>query len=319
MAFDPIFLKRFELIEDSGGWKGASIKSWEKTPGYKCFCSSFVSSLSALFCSPPNSYDDDFVSKKLDRSDLKKLRDVFNVSTFDLCVAILIWGDMHRRHAKSFLDHRDCWLPVAEDLRKGNIEPEEAYRRFFELSVSGKMPGCGPAYYTKLIFFLPASGSARGVIMDQWTSRSINILTRRSVVRLDQAITVAKKNDEKVYAEFCNLVGELAKLAYGSSSQRNVEKIERRLFSAGGRGKGSWRSLVSSTTQNGRQHEISEGFVIIFEPHPNSSLVGERRLSSRIFREWEEAKATADEFCRQGKVLDIVRIEWDDRKALSPW
>jgi chaperonin GroEL len=45
----------------------------------------------------------------------------------------------------------------------------------------GQIKNCGPAYYTKLLFFLPGSDENRGIIMDQWTARSVNLLVGKAL------------------------------------------------------------------------------------------------------------------------------------------
>ena len=56
--------------------------------------------------------------------------------------------------------------------------------------------------YTKLICFL---GNQSGLIMDQWTSRSINLLMGSKIVKL-QNNSVLKKNTSYVYSKFLSCV-----------------------------------------------------------------------------------------------------------------
>lgn len=315
MTFDPKMLRTFEKIfretKSSAGWKGASIESWRGTTGYQ----------------PPASISQDLLQKRLERSDLRTLRNNTAFDTYDLCVFILAWGEMHRNNASLFLKRRDDWMPVAEDLRAGRIDPDTGYERFFKLSRAKKMPGCGPAYYTKLLFFLPPEGARRGVIMDQWTSRSINVLTQRPVVKLlptDVGYRVAPTNSEKVYAEFCGLVEDLSQEICKDRSPDKVEEIEMQLFSKGGARKDPWRKLVASRDQRGKlrhlpDEELASGYVIIFEPDASSPLSDERHPSSRIYADLEEAEAAVDRNDRRGKVLDIVPIYWSDGDAGKIW
>ena len=74
--------------------------------------------------------------------------------------------------------------------------------------------------------------------MDQWTARSINLLTGKRVVKLDHSNTVSIDNDVYAYREFCQIVCAMAK-HLGAT----VEDTEMRLFSQG-RGKGMWRNHV---------------------------------------------------------------------------
>jgi hypothetical protein len=115
------------------------------------------------------------------------------------------------------------------------------------------MPGCGPAYYTKLIFFLTKHLDRRGFVMDQWLGRSINLLADREIVLFNQPRRKAplkrryvhRKNTCSTYEEFCQAVCNLT-LVSGETDpdvrvrEKNVEML---LFSEG-RGKGKWREYV---------------------------------------------------------------------------
>lgn len=165
-----------------------------------------------------------------------------NVSTLDLCVIIFAWGGMRVDHGRRILQETE-WQQVSETLRDGSLDHQDAYSQFHSLTQAKKMKGCGPAYYTKLLMFLPPNGK-RGIIMDQWTARSVNLLTGKEVVRMarnygpTKTYRVAKENDASVYQEFCRLVAELAKVLNCS-----IEETELRLFSEG-RGKGRWRNYL---------------------------------------------------------------------------
>jgi hypothetical protein len=138
-------------------------------------------------------------------------------------------------------------------LRSGKLTYLEAYDRFLTQSLQGRMPGCGPAYYTKRIFFLTKHLVGRGFIMDQWLGRSINLLADREVVLFYQPRRktplkqryVHKKNPCSTYEEFCEAVCNLTSISGETDSDVRVreENLEMRLFSDG-RGKGKWREYV---------------------------------------------------------------------------
>ena len=87
--------------------------------------------------------------------------------------------------------------------------------------MSGKLPGLGPAYYTKLIYFLShrhRSKCQTAYIMDQWASCSINVLTGRDVVLMNFNIpyggrattfSVSDLNRAENYDRFCRHMNEL--------------------------------------------------------------------------------------------------------------
>jgi hypothetical protein len=141
-------------------------------------------------------------------------------------------------------------------LRSEKLTYLGAYDRFLAQSLQGNMPGCGPAYYTKLIFFLTKHLDQRGFIMDQWLGRSINLLADREVVRFYRPRRKAplkqryvhKKNSCSAYEEFCAAVRNLTLVSGETDPDVRVreENVEMRLFSDG-RGKGDWREYVIKT------------------------------------------------------------------------
>lgn len=170
------------------------------------------------------------------------------------CAAILAWGGMHRQHGKKLFATTE-WLEVAERIRVGELNRSQAYDAFAELRRRGEAPGMGPAYFTKLIFFLApqTSGSpARGYIMDQWTACSINLLLGAPAAvltdcsyswnkrgELEAQYTVSNCNDGARYERFCAAVEELAGLL--SLSPLETELL---LLSEGGKQPLMWRSYV---------------------------------------------------------------------------
>jgi hypothetical protein len=166
---------------------------------------------------------------------------------------IFAWGGMTVKNAKSIVGSIDHWLEIVSGLRSEKLTYLEAYDRFLAQSLQGHMPGCGPAYYTKLIFFLTKYLDRRGFIMDQWLGRSINLLADREIVLFNQPRRKAplkrryvhKKNTCSMYEEFCEAVCNLTLISGETDPDVRVreENVEMRLFSEG-RGKGEWREYV---------------------------------------------------------------------------
>jgi hypothetical protein len=131
-------------------------------------------------------------------------------------------------------NHRDVlngqksleWLNVAEKTRAGDHSRKEAYQAFAKLRTTGLLAGMGPAFFTKLIFFLMPrrpNDPSPGYIMDQWVGCAVNVLAGRQVVLMNctQSWTIAKRgqfqgqpslsadytvsdaNDERCYEDFC--------------------------------------------------------------------------------------------------------------------
>lgn len=164
-------------------------------------------------------------------------------------VCILAWGGMNRKHGAMALNHFEHWHPILSSLREGRISWRDAYSYFSKLRTKSLLPGMGPAYFTKLIFF--GCAGREGYIMDQWTGRSINLLTNRQVVNLSwssyrgrTSAQVSDQNTVRNYEEFCTLVDELSTIV---GEGKTGCEIEAALFSEG-RGKGNWRRYVKANT-----------------------------------------------------------------------
>lgn len=97
--------------------------------------------------------------------------------------------------------------------------------------------GWGPAFFTKLIFFVRPADD--GYIMDQWTGKSVNLLTGKPLVHLSYKGHVTDNTSADDYEEFCKVVEDLANICGSSGGE-----AEDRLFSHGGRKPGEWRAYV---------------------------------------------------------------------------
>ncbi len=188
------------------------------------------------------------------RQELREMVASPNVNTIDCCASILAWGGMNRMHGSRLFKCESDWISFSERIRSGSIRRSEAYDTFAGLRRSGKLSGMGPAYFTKLIFFLMPESTIRGYIMDQWTARSVNLLSGKNLVRTKRhAIqfngklrtfeTVCDENTSWNYENFCVYVEELSQ---HSAINLPPEDLEQCLFS-NGRGKGRWRSYVKIT------------------------------------------------------------------------
>lgn len=168
------------------------------------------------------------------------------MTTLTCCVAIFAWGGMRRNHARAVLETSAKWLPIADAIRKNEIERVEAYQRFMQARHSKCLPGMGPAFFTKLIYFLGERSESRGYIMDQWTALSANLLTGQNFIdlqKLKSAVRVSDRNTPEVYDAFCTFIESLAK-----SLGESPDDAEMRIFSVGGRGEkqGAWRAYLKS-------------------------------------------------------------------------
>ena len=168
-----------------------------------------------------------------------------------LIVMVLAWGQM-RLSPKVALNAMSTiagYEDICRDLLQDKeLSPMVAYERFFEARKNG-MKGIGPAYYTKLIYFLCHQEAA---IMDQWTAKAVNVLSGEKLIKLDNKKTVAQRNGEEVYKKYLDFLGkikiefnmdnlsETEVLIYSCSykrKNRNMTKKDHKIFSA-------WRQYV---------------------------------------------------------------------------
>lgn len=182
--------------------------------------------------------------KAVDRECLFNMAASDDTNTLTCCVAVFAWGGMQRNHARAVLRTADKWIPIADEIRREKIGRKDAYSRFMEARKSKILPGMGPAFFTKLIYFFGEKAKSRGYIMDQWTARSANLLTGRQIVEmqiLKNGMRVSDNNNSDVYDEFCNFIEVL-----GKELNESADKAEMRIFSVGGRGdkQGKWRAYL---------------------------------------------------------------------------
>lgn len=189
---------------------------------------------------------------KLTRSELLNYDFIKDLTSEELAIAILSWGGMNREHGKSLFKHKE-WLDLIEKMRTNEIKTrKEAYELFKTLRKNKKLKGMGPAYFTKLICFV--CPNLKGYIMDQWSSKSINLLFDNKTVFLNNNGNVTDKNTAEIYEDFCSKIQYLADIL-------NLKPIdlEENLFSNGGVNKGKWRQFVVDNWDNsGNQKTIKK-------------------------------------------------------------
>lgn len=186
------------------------------------------------------------------------LRSALEAETSPLARAMLVlsWGGMRTRNAGLLLNDRSSqWLTLIDRMWNGDIDATAAYAEFSSLrrapvGARKGLPGMGPAYFTKLIFFL-CRDNRPGYIMDQWTACSVNLLCGQDVVltdvhkswnrsgRLVEGYTVSDQNSADNYRAFNAVIEDLVT----RSNAADGEEIELALFDQG-RGSGKWRNYV---------------------------------------------------------------------------
>ena len=195
----------------------------------------------------------------VNRSQLIAMQADDMIPTLDLCIAILAWGGMHGSN-RNHLFKRDVshWLAVAKRVRAGDLTRQQAFDAFTSLNLAGRLVGMGPAYYTKLIYFLMPRGTknAVGYIMDQWLGCSVNLICAQEVVRMDSSVSWVSKRRRAIqqahsrvsplnaghhYERFCQAV-ELVAQRLGAGW--TADKAELALMSTGGKKPAPWRTHV---------------------------------------------------------------------------
>lgn len=155
-------------------------------------------------------------------------------------------------NARRIWEKRSEVMPICENIRNNKYTRLEAFEVFRSMRTNNKLPGMGPAYYTKIIFF--ASQLADAYILDQWTARSIHMLTKQRSwpsVQIDHTskkkaektlryqelrVTVTDRVTSEDYEQYCKLVEELARILKLPS-----HAVEERMFGKGGKSPSLWR------------------------------------------------------------------------------
>jgi len=182
--------------------------------------------------------------------------DVFNFvnnpRNDDLTCAFLIfaWGGMSYRNARLLLANPKPMINNIELIRGSDIYRDDAYHEFYVYHQAKIVKGLGPAFYTKLLYFLGKKNNWSAYIMDQWTALSVNYIFADDIVKMNKIkhsnkviYTVSGENDYKIYSKFNHAVEKIAKEL--NELDRNLlvtpDEAEIMIFSEG-RGKGLWRS-----------------------------------------------------------------------------
>jgi hypothetical protein len=164
--------------------------------------------------------------------------------------AIFAWGGMKVSHGRrvSSVFVWERLIDIGSKLKSGDVCRKSAYEMLWLFRAQNRGCGLGPAYFTKLIYFL--NPRHNGYIMDQWTSLSVNLLFNRqgspivdlstSTYRGRRTDTVSDKNSPDSYVRFCLCIEELAR----ELQTQTPSEAEEWIFSKGGRYPAPWRAHV---------------------------------------------------------------------------
>ncbi|MGF6758099.1 hypothetical protein P3T16_005520 [Paraburkholderia sp. GAS42] len=129
-------------------------------------------------------------------------------------------------------------------LKAGGYTRQQAY----DLFATDPIPGLGPSFFTKLVYFF-RSDAAVGYIMDQWSGKSINLITGQHLVRISGDAPTSSNTGEN-YDSYCRVVEFLA-----AQEDCTGDELEQRLFSQNGlygRQRGAWRNHVRAHWATGK-------------------------------------------------------------------
>lgn len=209
----------------------------------------------------PDSFEPADTDKgKISRSEIFALAKDDRITTPTVCAAVLAWGGMYMTYRQELFDQKGAeWLTVAENWREAKCSRQEAFDELRSIRARGALKGLGPAFYTKLIYFLTRRDCEtikQGYIMDQWAACSINLLVGKPIVHLNCSMTAAKGtkpttygftvsdlNSGLQYEEFCVAMDALVALDPNYSS----DMIDRALLGNGKNKKeiSTWRAHVT--------------------------------------------------------------------------
>lgn len=184
--------------------------------------------------------------EQLCRADVRKYCQEENDVLFGYICA-MAWGGQGMNHPKTAWENREKLPSLLTSLRKGDLSRCDAYNLFIDEG-KNKIPGLGPAYFTKILYFFGTERSPNNCyIMDQWTGKSVNLLTGLQVVRMD-GDAVSTLNTCGNYQAFCEEVDSIADRLNADESGRFVNvtgaMVEEWLFSEGGKNAHDWRDYV---------------------------------------------------------------------------
>lgn len=163
------------------------------------------------------------------------------LSESEIYLAVMAWGGQKPNNGRLSWTGIDRLTPILREIRLGNICRLEGYRQFSSVTTGSDkaVKGLGPAFYTKLLYFVPPRSP--GYIMDQWTAKSMQLLVEGGGSSPPIKLTtgyVATSNNVDVYERFCHFIEELA-ARYGIHAG-NAEEL---IFSGS---RQAWRSYVVS-------------------------------------------------------------------------
>ena len=118
----------------------------------------------------------DLPDQMLDRAEVREICQNPEYPVLYGYICAMAWGGQgaggRGRYVVDSWNARNLIISRLENLRANNLNRRDAYNLFLN---DNRVPGLGPAYFTKLLYFF--SPEPTYYIMDQHTARSVNLLT----------------------------------------------------------------------------------------------------------------------------------------------
>jgi hypothetical protein len=188
--------------------------------------------------------------ERLSHDALRRFCLATEVTSLECFVACMAWGGMRHDHGAQALLARQQWLGLICEVRTSGLSRAELFGRFLQLRPD-RLPYIGIAYFTKLLHFLRRGPDA--YILDQWTAKSVNLLTGREVVHLTGS-WVDDSNAAHGYEEFCTVIECLSqRMRQHYKLPFEGREAEVALMSRGGRNPDTWRKYLKANWRPARQ------------------------------------------------------------------
>ena len=179
---------------------------------------------------------------RIDRLEVRRICRNLDLPVLFGYVCTMAWGGQgagtNRGHARTAWAERDRIAEALVALRSGGLSRAESYALFQK---NDGIKGLGPSFWTKLLYFFPPETDR--YIMDQWTAKSVNLITGRKIVQLSGGCP-PRTNTPDHYNRFCEEVDRMAQ-RLGLKG----EQVEEMMMSRGGRKPAPWRQHVRGNTK----------------------------------------------------------------------
>jgi hypothetical protein len=196
-------------------------------------------------------------NRKLGRGEVRSICQENPDVLFGYICAMAWGGQGMTKYVNGAWSKRAVLTKHLEKLREGKLTRCDAYNLF----LNDKIFGLGPAYWTKLLFFFGPDEKAKNscYIMDQWTAKSVNLLTGLQVVKMS-GDNVSSDNRCGNYQAFCEVIDSMVTSLQATGLKKfevlTGAKVEEWIYSRGWEGKEeplAWRAYVIS--QSGYRRE----------------------------------------------------------------